>query len=62
MMQASWGSRYMGKLVLKFKPSQNGGRVSQIDNEIFMLGGPSSDEHVPEDEEALQLIKSWRKF
>lgn len=60
VVQASWGSRYMGKVVLKFKRGEN--RVSDVSSDITLLGGPNSDRHMQEDEEAKQLIKQWRKF
>ncbi|WIA17846.1 hypothetical protein OEZ85_009352 [Tetradesmus obliquus] len=62
VVQASWGSRYMGKLVLNFKPEAEGGKLAGIKSEVFLLGGPKSEAHVPEDEEALQEIQKWRKW
>lgn len=62
VVQASWGSRYMGKLVLQFAPADKGGRVVGIKSEIVLLGGPKSEEHMPEDQEALDEIKKWRTF
>lgn len=62
VVQASWGSRYMGKLVLTFDPESQGGRLSNIHGEPYLLGGPDSQYHVEEDQEALDKIKSWRKW
>lgn len=62
VVQASWGGRYMGRVVLWFKPGEPGGRVSGVQSEVFLLGGPGSDVHVAEDPEALQEIKRWRTW
>lgn len=62
VVQASWGSRYMGKLVLRFKPEEEGGKLDGIESEIVLLGGPNSEQHVPEDEGALEEIKKWRHW
>jgi 2',3'-cyclic-nucleotide 2'-phosphodiesterase (5'-nucleotidase family) len=62
VFQASWGSRYMGKIVLTFEPESSGGNLSGITSDIALLGGPKSDQHVAQDEEALQLIDDWRSW
>lgn len=62
VVQVSWGSRYMGKLVLTFEPGEAGGRVTDIQSDVFLLGGPKSEGHVAEDEEALQEIEKWRSW
>jgi 5'-nucleotidase len=62
VVQASWGSRYMGKIVLEFEPEKDGGKVSGVKSEMYLLGGPKSERHVQEDEEALQMIQKWRSW
>lgn len=60
VVQASWGSRYMGRLELEFDQESEGGKCSGVDGDIVLLGGPNSESHVEEDPVALEEIKKFK--
>jgi hypothetical protein len=52
----------MGRLVLSFESEDKGGKVAGIKSEMYLLGGPKSEEHVAEDEETFKVIRKWRSW
>lgn len=62
VVQASWASRYMGRLILTFDSENQGGKCNDVKGQVFMLGGPDSQYHVEQDQEALDKIKQYHTW
>lgn len=57
IVQAGWGSRWIGRLELSFDAA---GKLIGVTGVPILVGGPKSDHPVQEDATMLQDVNKWK--